>query len=172
MTPAVCALILALLNGPSEQQFEDLKTAPDAASAAQVEEDIWTSWIEGGGPTIEILMRRGLDAQGIGDLETARDFYDRVIQISPDYAEAYNRRATIFMAEDNLKEALLDLNEALRLEPRHFGAWIGLGVVLESLGARKEALEAFSSALELYPTQPVAEDAVRRLSRSVQGRGI
>lgn len=173
MTPALTSLVFLLFaGGPPDQLFEDLKSAPTPEAATPIEEDIWASWIEGSSPTVEILMRRGLEAQAIGDLEKAREFYDRAILIQPDYAEAYNRRATVFMAEDNLGQALLDLNEALAHEPRHFGAWIGLGLILESLGARDEALEAFEAALEIYPTMEAAKNGVDRLRRSQQGRGI
>lgn len=168
----LAAASIWLVGGPPDSLFEDLKSAPDLETAQPLEEDIWTSWLEGDSAVIEVIMKRALEAQSLGNLDLARDLYDRAIQIDPEYAEAYNRRATLFMSEDKLDEAILDLNEAIRLEPRHFGAWLGLAVIFEGLGAEKEALRAYENVLEIHPQSPQAKSAVTRLKRNVLGRGI
>ena len=139
----LAALIFAgqAAAGPSDEMFEKLHNAPSESEANDVAQDIWASWMESGSPTVDMLMERAVDAQAIGDYETARAFYDRAILIAPDYAEAWSRRAGLFLNDENFPEALRDLNEALRLEPRHFGAWAGLGIMMEAMGAEKEALE-------------------------------
>ena len=158
--------------GPSNDMFDRLKKAPSESEANDVALDIWASWLESGSATVDIAMERAAAAQSQGDLETAREFYDRAILIKPDYAEAWNRRATIFLTEENFPEALRDLNEALRLEPRHFGAWAGLGMMMETMGAQNEALEAYREALAIYPTMPQAIQAEKRLSKSAEGQGL
>ena len=158
--------------GPSDEMFEELKTAPTEEEANDIALDIWASWMESGSHAADLIMERAVQAQAMGDLEHARALYDRVIAIQPEYAEAWNRRATLFLAEENYPEALRDVNEALRLEPRHFGAWGGLGAVLESLGAKEEALEAYKEALEIYPLFPRAQSAVARLTRETEGRPV
>src|SRR5690606_36059584 len=115
---------------------------------------------------------RAVDAQTIGDYETARAFYDRTIMLEPDYAEAWNRRATLFLNDENFPEALRDLNGALRVEPRHFGAWAGLGIMMETMGAEAEALDAYRQALEIYPFMAQARQAEKRLSRMAEGQGL
>ena len=65
-----------------------------------------------------------------------------------------------------------DVNEALRLEPRHFGAWTGLGRILEELGARDEAIEAYREALNIHPTLQAARAAESRLMREQNGQGL
>ena len=117
-------------------------------------------------------MERAVTSQSQGDLELARELYDRVIAIQPGYAEAYNRRASVFLLQGQLAESLRDVNEALRLEPRHFGAWTGLGRVLEELGAKDEAIIAYKQALEVHPSLGPAKSAVQRLEKEQTGQGL
>lgn len=158
--------------GPSDQMFEELKNAPNEAEAVSTALDIWAAWMESGSDAADLVMERAVSAQAMGDLEHARELYDRVIVLQPDYAEAWNRRATVFLAKSNYPEALRDVNEALRLEPRHFGAWAGLGAVLESLSAEDEAIAAYEKALEIYPEFPSAKSALARLKQATEGRPV
>tara|TARA_R110001599_G_scaffold325503_1_gene537629 strand:- start:221 stop:799 length:579 start_codon:yes stop_codon:yes gene_type:complete len=158
--------------GPSDEMFEKLHNAPSESEANDVAQDIWASWMDSGSPTVDMIMQRAVDAQTVGDYETARAFYDRAILIAPDYAEAWSRRAGLFLNDENFPEALRDLNEALRLEPRHFGAWAGLGIMMEAMGAEKEALEAYRQALTIYPFMTQAMQAEKRLSKVAEGQGL
>ena len=158
--------------GPSDQMFQDLKAAPSDEEANDIALDIWDSWMESGSDAADLIMERGVQAQAFGELDQARALYDRVIAIQPNYAEAWNRRATVFLAQQDYAEALRDVNEALRLEPRHFGAWGGLGAVLESLGSKDEALKAYQNALEIYPGFPSAKRGVERIRREKEGRPV
>jgi len=171
-------LLVALLSAghahaePSDEMFKKLLNAPSESEANDAAQDIWASWMESGSPTVDMIMERAVDAQTIGDYETARAFYDRAIMLEPEYAEAWNRRATLFLNDENFPEALRDLNEALRLEPRHFGAWAGLGIMMETMGAEAEALDAYRQALEIYPFMTQARQAEKRLSRVAEGQGL
>ncbi|MEL8054755.1 MAG: tetratricopeptide repeat protein [Pseudomonadota bacterium] len=158
--------------GPSDKMFEDLKSAETEDDANSTALDIWAAWMESGSDAADLVMERAVNAQAQGDLDLAQALFDRVIAIQPNYAEAWNRRATIFLAQENYAEALRDVNEALRLEPRHFGAWGGLGAVLESLGAKQEALEAYEKALEIYPLFQRANAATARLKKELEGRPV
>ena len=74
--------------------------------------------------------------------------------------------------DENYPEALRDLNETLRLEPRHFGAWSGLGIMFEQMGSPKNALEAYREALKIYPRMQQAIAAEKRLSKISEGQGL
>lgn len=170
------ALILAAVlmasgpdGGPPDTLFEQLKSAETQAEAEGIAEDIVAGWLNSGSPTVDILMERGTKAQVAGDLDRAMAFYDRAILIAPGYAEAWNRRASIFMKQDRFDQALHDVNAALEREPRHFGAWLGLGLMLEELGARRQALEAYREALALHPHLTQARRAEARLAPLVEG---
>ncbi len=168
------ALVLASAPdfGPSDEMFEELKNAPSEEEATSTALDIWAAWMESGSDAADLVMERAVNAQAMGETELARSLYDRVITIQPEYAEAWNRRATLFLADGNYPEALRDVNEALRLEPRHFGAWAGLGAVLESLEAHDEALEAYREALKIYPEFPTAKRGIARMQQKLEGRPV
>ena len=158
--------------GPSVEMFDELKNAPTEEEANDIALDIWASWMKSGSDAADLIMERAVQAQAFGDLDHARALYDRVIAIQPTYAEAWNRRATVFLAQENYSEALRDVNEALRLEPRHFGAWGGLGAVLERLGSEDEAISAYENALEIYPLFPSAKRGISRIRREREGRPV
>lgn len=158
--------------GPSDEMFAELHIAPSEEEANDVALDIWAAWMESGSDAADLVMERAVNAQAIGETVLALALFDRVIAIQPDYAEAWNRRATLYLSQENYAEALRDVNEALRLEPRHFGAWGGLGAVLESLGAKEEALTAYEKALEIYPLFPSAQKGIARIQREQEGRPV
>ena len=157
---------------PSDEMFQKLHDAPSESEANDAAQDIWAAWMESGSPTVDMIMERAVDAQTVGEFDTARALYDRAIMIEPDYAEAWSRRASLFLNDENFPEALRDLNEALRLEPRHFGAWAGLGIMMETMGAEKEALAAYRQALEIYPLMTQALQAEKRLAKQAEGQGL
>jgi tetratricopeptide (TPR) repeat protein len=158
--------------GPSQGMFDELRSAETQEEAGKVAKDIWDAWMESGSAAADLVMARAVEAQAQGNPALARALYDRVIAIQPGYAEAWNRRATLFLADENYPEALRDVNEALRLEPRHFRAWAGLGAVLESLGAQEEAMAAYRRALDLYPLFPAARRALDQLEQAAEGRPV
>lgn len=165
-------LASAVQSGPSEELFEKLKDAEGDAAIALAESDITSAWLDSGSPTVDLLMSRAEAATIAGDREHARALYDRCILIKADYPEAYNRRAAIFLLEDKYDEALLDLEMVLKLEPRHFGAWTGLGFILQQFGAEEEALEAFEEALKIHPNLKTAKQAAARLKPKTSGQSL
>ena len=170
----LAALLLAgqASAAPSDEMFQKLHDAPSESEANDAAQDIWAAWMESGSPTVDMIMERAVDAQTVGEFDTARALYDRAIMIDPDYAEAWSRRASLFLNDENFPEALRDLNEALRLEPRHFGAWAGLGIMMETMGAEKEALAAYRQALDIYPFMTQALQAEKRLAKQAEGQGL
>ena len=162
----------AVQSGPSDELFEKLKNAEGEREIAMAEADVMNAWLDSGSPTVDLLMSRANDAMIAGDTEHARALYDRCILIKPDYAEAWNRRAALFLADDKFDEALRDLNEVLAIEPRHFGAWTGLGFIMEQLGAEAEALEAFEEALAIHPNLQVAKQAAAKLKPKTSGQAL
>lgn len=176
MFKALIAALFLLAGGPAygppDEMFDRLETAPTDEEAQSIALDIWNAWLESGSPTLDILMERAVEAQMRGDREHARALYDRVIRIKPEYAEAWHRRATLFLEAEQFDEALRDLNEALRHEPRHFGAWLGIGVMLERFGSTDEALEAYREALRIYPRLDAARRGAARLREQMDGTAL
>ncbi|MBV8769585.1 MAG: tetratricopeptide repeat protein [Hyphomicrobiales bacterium] len=143
--------------------FSKLKQAPDAESAAVTSRAIQQRWSHSGSDTADLLMQRADAALAGGDRPLAIEILDRLIAIDPDWAEAWNRRATIFFLEDDLSRSAADIQEVLAREPRHFGALMGLAGILERIGDDHKALEAYEKVLDVYPLLPSAQKAVERL---------
>lgn len=168
------AVLLAslLISGPSDEMFEKLKSAETEQAAAQAEADIVASWNDSGSGTVDLLMERAGIAEQAGDEGLARSLYDRIVIIAPDYSEGWYRRAALFLRQENYSEALRDMNETLAVEPRHFPAWTGVAFVLEQLGSRKEALEAYEMALAIHPHLVPAKRGQARLERDTTGTAL
>jgi len=158
--------------GPPEEMFDRLLEAPSDEEAESVALDIWAAWLESGSATVDIVMERAVSAQMRGNDEMAFALYDRAIAIRPAYAEAWHRRATLFLEQERYDEALRDFNESLRHEPRHFGAWLGVAIMLERFGSTDEALEAYREALEIYPRMEAAKRGVSRFSEVSDGTAL
>jgi tetratricopeptide (TPR) repeat protein len=106
------------------------------------------------------------------DLDLAIKLLDAVIDIRPDFVEAWNRRATVYYTKKDFGRALADIHEVLAREPRHFGALSGLGIILQELGDDKRALEVFRRALAVHPRLERIPDLVKKLSDKIDGRDI
>jgi len=165
-------LPLTALAGPPDELFERLKAAEDDAVAADIAEDIWAIWQEADSATIDLMMKRAIATIGQGDQQLSRELLDRVILIDPRFPEAWHLRAGLFLIAENFPEAIRDLNETLALEPRHFGAWMGLGYIFEQIGGKQQALESYREALRIYPLMPQALAAEQRLARETEGQDL
>jgi tetratricopeptide (TPR) repeat protein len=152
--------------------FGALKAAPDEESAKAVEGRIWALWAVSGSDTVDLLMMRAKAAADGKDFDLAVRLLGSVIELQPKYVEAWNRRATVYFLKHDYSDALADIREVLALEPRHFGALSGLGVILEEVGDEKHALEAFRRAQEVYPRLNGVADQVKTLKEKVEGRDI
>jgi tetratricopeptide (TPR) repeat protein len=152
--------------------FGALKIAPDEASAKAIEDRIWAIWTASGSDTCNLLMTRVKDATDDHDYDLAIKLLDAIVIIKPDYAEAWNRRATLHYLRHDYGEALADIREVLAHEPRHFGALAGLGLILQDIGDDKHALQAYEAALAIDPHLHNVPDAVKTLREKVEGRDI
>jgi len=169
---SVVSLVLAVQapGALSQELLDKLAAAANAEEAAVIEADIWDAWLLSGSPTTDILMQRGVEALEAGDPALARDMFDRVVLVRPEYAEGWNRRALLFFNDGKYDEALADLERALAAEPRHFGAWTGLAMIFESTEQTAAALRAWRKVLAVHPFSEPARQAEKRLARSVEGR--
>jgi tetratricopeptide (TPR) repeat protein len=155
-----------------DKLFEALKIAPTDESAKFVENRIWALWLASGGDTAGLLMTRVKTAVDGKDYDLAVKLLTAIIDIRPDYVEAWNRRATVLYMKKEFVGALADIREVLAREPRHFGALSGLGMILQELGDDKHALDAFRRALAVHPHLERIPDLVKKLTEKVEGRDI
>ena len=155
-----------------DRLFEALKVAPDDESAKYVENRIWALWLAAGGDTSNLLMGRVKTAMEKKELDVALKLLNAIIDLKPDFVEAWNRRATIYYSKKEFGRAMEDIHEVLAREPRHFGALSGLGIILQEIGDDKHALEVFRRALAIHPHLERIPDLVKKLTEKVDGRDI
>jgi tetratricopeptide (TPR) repeat protein len=155
-----------------DKLFEALKIAPSEDSAKFVENRIWALWLAAGGDTGNLLMGRVKTAMDGKDYDLAIKLLNAIVDIRPDYVEAWNRRATVYYSQKDFGHALADISEVLKREPRHFGALTGLGMIMQELGDDKAALEAYRRALAVHPKLEKIPELVKRLTEKVEGRDI
>ncbi len=152
--------------------FGRLKAAPDARAAQEVEASIWHIWVQSDDAVIGMLMAQGLAAMTRRDLRAALGKFDQIVKIAPGFAEGWNKRATVHYLLGNYPGSLHDIERTLKLEPRHFGALSGRGLVLLELDQQGRALEAFESALKVHPKLPGANHNAEALRREIQRHEI
>jgi tetratricopeptide (TPR) repeat protein len=155
-----------------DRLFAALKVAPDNESAKYVENRIWALWIATDSDTTTLLMSRVKSAVDAKDLDLGIKLLTAIINIKPDYIEAWNRRATIYYMKKDFDDSLSDIHEVLKREPRHFGALSGLGMIMQEVGDDKHALDAFRRALSVHPHLEHIPDLVKQLTEKVEGRDI
>jgi len=149
-----------------------LAKAQDATQAESISEAIQSLWLQSGSDTIGVLMGRSAKAIGDQKNELALKLLDAVVELAPDYAEGWNRRAYVFFLDNDYENAVEDLRRALALEPNHFKALEGLARILRETGQKKAALKAYRELLKVNPFQEGAKQAVDELSVEVEGQGI
>ena len=153
--------------------YAHLATANDEQSAKSISETIERLWLQSGSETINLLMERSAELPSPPRMQTSPcGLLDYVVELAPDYAEGFNRRAYVHFSQNNLESAVGDLRRTLALEPNHFKALDGLGQIWREHGNKKGALRVIKQLLEIHPNWPGAKQAAEELTREVEGQGI
>ncbi|MEM1431362.1 MAG: tetratricopeptide repeat protein [Pseudomonadota bacterium] len=165
----------AAQSGPDTEEidrlFEEL-AKPEQPGWQQIEEAIALEWSKSGSASMDLLLQRGREALTEGEFETALEHLTALTDHAPDFAEAWNSRATVFFRMELYGLALDDISRALALEPRHFGAMIGLATILRELEMEEEALEVLRRTQELHPHRPTVKEGIEALSSRLEGEAL
>lgn len=151
--------------------FAKLLTA-EAPSAARLEQDIWREWSKSGSPAMDLLLQRGREAMAAGDTDAAIEHLTALIDHAPDFAEGWNARATAYFQAGELGPSISDIGHVLTLNPRHFGALAGLGMIFEQLEKPEKALEVYKAALAIHPHLAGVLESVKRLEAAAAGQAL
>jgi tetratricopeptide (TPR) repeat protein len=162
----------ALRRQMLDDLFKRLAAAGDEEDSKPLAAAIERLWLRNESETANLLMQRAVASINAGHLPLALAILDKIVMLEPDWAEAWNKRAATRFLADDLDGAMVDINQVLKLEPRHFGALTGMGFMLKKAGLDKRALEAFRRALAIYPQQSEVRKLVEKLSIEVEGRDI
>ena len=152
--------------------FSRLAASKDEDEAKGIANLIERRWSRSGSDTADLLLTRASDAMQAKEHALAVELLDRVIALQPDWAEAWNRRATAIFLLDDTASSMADLRQTLAKEPRHFGAWAGLGHIYMAAGDKARALEAYRKALALHPHIESVKPLVEKLTPEIVGRDI
>jgi tetratricopeptide (TPR) repeat protein len=158
LTPASRQSPAELRSDTLDRLFARLGKTTNKDEAKVVEEAIWKLWMTSDSPTAELLLAQAVKASAAGENETALKMLNGLIEVHPEFMEAWNRRATIYFLMGRYKESLADIDQVLAREPRHFGALSGLGMIKQRQGDLSAARAAYGDALAINPNM----DGVKR----------
>jgi tetratricopeptide (TPR) repeat protein len=149
--------------------FERLQHTPDPAEAHALEQRIWGVWLESENAAINRLMEQGVLALRGQHYPTALQAFDRLVEQAPEFAEGWNKRATVHYLMGNWRASVRDIQRTLALEPRHFGALFGLGLIYDALEQPEAALRSFEATLALNPHSEGTRQRIEELRRQLRG---
>lgn len=148
-----------------DRLFAGLRTVSSEEAAKATEQKIWELWSRSDSATAEVLLGQAVVAMNASDNAASLEILDRVVAAYPTYAEAWNKRATLQFMLGNYDASLADIEKVLDLEPRHFGALAGRGMIYQRQEKWGAALAAFREALRMNPNMPGVKNAIHELEK-------
>lgn len=152
--------------------FENLLAASSTAEASALENNIWGIWTDSGREDVNRLMARGIQAMSYRLYDVALELFDEVVSLDPEFAEGWNKRATVYWLKDDLGASMEDIQRTLALEPRHFGAISGMGLIFLDRDDQTGALQAFEEVLKINPHSRSAKLQVDYLRTLLEGESV
>ena len=155
------------------QLFEQLKKSDNASIALEIEMKIWNIWSTH--PTQDKFTRsleKGSGLMSIGELELSVKVFSTIINADPDWAEGWNKRATVFYLMGRYQDSLNDIDEVLKRESRHFGALSGQGLVQIKLKNYEKAIKSYQAVQKIYPSIRAAKVMIPHLRKLIRDEAI
>lgn len=131
--------------------FKDLKNSVTLQKASSIELQIWKIWMEHHNPKVKSLILLGIVEMNNQQYGKALEHFRMLTAIEPEFAEGWNKRATVFYLMGRFNESQEDILHTLKLEPRHFGALSGLGLIRMESEDWPGAISALEAALKVHP---------------------
>ena len=166
--PAMAAQNDGRLNG----LFERLRITADAGEASNLEARIWRIWLRSSKAKVNALMAGGIRRMDGGEFAKARDVFAEITRLAPKFAEGWNKLATVNYLLRDYNASALGIARTFRLEPRHFGALSGLGLVNMALDRPDRALKSFREALKIHPHMQGVRSKILRLQKRLKEEEI
>jgi len=136
----------------------------------EAEQAIWQIWGRSGDPEVDRLYQTGVQQMTAGALRDSIDTFSRIIRLKPDFAEGWNKRATLYFLVGDLRKSLADCDEVMKRNPYHFGALAGYSQIYTRLESYDRALEYARRALELNPNLDGMRHSIEELQRLIEQR--
>ncbi|MGH6924323.1 MAG: hypothetical protein ACRED5_11350, partial [Propylenella sp.] len=157
---------------PLDDLFAKLPENAGSPTGGRLEREILRRFNQSGSATADLLLNWAAESMEEKNYSEALDLLDQIVVLKPDFAEAWNRRATVYFLLDDYGASLGDIRTTLELEPRHFGALAGFGIILQTLDRKDEAKEVFRRALEINPQLEKVKEALERLEKETARQEI
>ncbi len=119
-----------------------------------------------------LLMGQGIRLMRQGEHDDALAKFDAIVELAPDFAEGWNKRATVYYMIGDYDASVIDIVKTLELEPRHFGALSGLGLIYDAIDKPAGALKAYRRALAVHPNLGHARRRIEELKKILKDRAI
>lgn len=155
-----------------DMMFGRLAKSTDERRANRIARHIMRRLSQSGSDTIDLLMVQAAGAMQAKNFGLALDLLDGVVRLKPDFAEGWNRRATVHFMMGDYGDSISDIEQVLIREPRHWGALAGLAMILVSLDRKEEALVVMDKALAVHPHLERMKERRDRLAKEVEGSDI
>ncbi|OWJ76424.1 hypothetical protein CDV49_14950 [Haematobacter genomosp. 1] len=174
VTAAFAAVIAFPLHAEETVEQRLLRELKDPQNTAwqRTESDLQREWSRSGSASMDLLLQRGRDAMETGDTQEAIEHLTALTDHAPDFAEGWNALASAYFQAGKFGPAVDDIRRTLALNPNHYGALSGLGMILEDMGYDASARDAYRAAQAIHPHQPDIEKAVERLDREMSGQAL
>ena len=152
--------------------FQRLKDAQDERAARGLERQISGLLMQSGSDTADLLLSRAIVAFGKNEWDLSISLLDTLTDLKPDFAEGWFRRATIRYQRKELLLAAEDIEQAVKREPRHYAAWMGLALIFRDLDRPKAAVFALRQAQSINPNAERVAEMLKRLAPEADGRDL
>jgi tetratricopeptide (TPR) repeat protein len=174
-------LILLLFNNVNAEErkneldklFIQLKNTKDLSSAKMVENKILKIWLihpsdDRRGSRLTELLTQGSRLMNMRKFNNAYEIFTQIIAVEPDWAEAWNKRATVLYSMGLYQSSLDDIKITLNLEPRHFGALSGRALNYIELNQYEKAIKSYKDAQKIYPIMDGAKKMIKELNELIK----
>ena len=157
-------IALADQNDPRlNNLFKKLNETENQDEIRDLISDIWNIWYEVDDPKVIEYFEKGIQAMNLRNYPLAIRFFNNLIEEDPNFAEGWNKRATVHFMMGNFDQSMQDIIKTLELEPRHFGALDGMGLIFIHQGQFKQAIDVYDKMLEIFPFSIKTMDKKERI---------
>ena len=157
-------IALADQNDPRlNNLFKKLNETENQDEIRDLISDIWNIWYEVDDPKVIEYFEKGIQAMNLRNYPLAIRFFNNLIEEDPNFAEGWNKRATVHFMMCNFDQSMQDIIKTLELEPRHFGALDGMGLIFIHQGQFQQAIDVYDKMLEIFPFSVKTMDKKERI---------
>ncbi len=156
------------MSNDLDHLFAQLRAATAPAEIEALQNGIWQLWLTTGDVALDKELEAGMRAMQAEDYGRAITNFTRIIQLQPNFAEAWNKRATAHYLRGEYRASLADINETLAREPRHFGALWGQADILQQVGFTRRALNSIRRLSGICPALPGLREREHRLREQLE----